>query len=262
MSYALIAGGSKGIGYAIAEALAKRGYDLILIGRQVNVLETAKKELMDKYQVQVEMLQVDLSEPDAATKIANWCTGKKLPVNFLCNVAGLGGNKDFGLLPLKDLGTMVHLNVQSYISMCLQMLPVLKEHAPSCILNVSSLAGFAPIPQKNVYAATKSAEIFFSYALRYQLKNDKISVSCLCPGPVFTTPEIIKTTIETLGAFGKALAVEPGIVGEVAVRNTLAGRMVIVPGKLAKLVSVALRVFPKRFIAMIYSSTRAGRQPW
>jgi uncharacterized protein len=256
MPYALIAGGSKGIGYAIAEALAKRAYDLILVGRDITVLETAKKELNEKYNINIEILEADLSKTETAEKIFNSCVDKKWPVNFLCNVAGLGGNKDFLKLPLEDLRYMVDINLMADISMCLKMLPILKTNAPSYILNVSSMAGFAPIPEKNVYAATKSAVIFFSYSLRQQLKNDNIIVSCLCPGPVFTKPEIVKTTIEKLGWFGKQMAVKPEIVGEIAVKNTLAGKMIIVPGKLAKLMSVLLRVLPKKLLTFIYSGVK------
>ena len=54
----------------------------------------------------------------------------------------------------------------------------------------ASMAAFAPIPVKNMYSATKSAVIFFSYALHFQLKDKDISVSCRAPGQVYTKPEI------------------------------------------------------------------------
>jgi NAD(P)-dependent dehydrogenase (short-subunit alcohol dehydrogenase family) len=73
MQYALVAGGSKGICYAIAEALAKRKYDLILIGRHPATLHSAKNKLVSQYHVQVEILIFDLSEVTAAEEIAEWC---------------------------------------------------------------------------------------------------------------------------------------------------------------------------------------------
>ncbi|GAC1421695.1 MAG: hypothetical protein NVS9B7_13450 [Flavisolibacter sp.] len=128
----------------------------------------------------------------------------------------------------------------------------LEKNAPSFILNVGSTAGFAPIPVKNLYSATKSATIFFSYALRYQLKDKKISVSCLCPGPVFTKEEIKKDTIEKLGCFGKLLEVSPQKVGEIAVHRTLRGRLIIVPGNLAWIMSILLRALPRQLLVFIY----------
>jgi short-subunit dehydrogenase len=120
------------------------------------------------------------------------------------------------------------------------------------VMNVASMAGFAPIPIKNIYSATKSAVIYFSYALRYQLKPKNISVSCLAPGPVYTKPEIVAETKKQLGKFGDMMALQPDRVGEVAVRKTIHGKMIIVPGFLANLMSQFLRIFPRRFSAALY----------
>src|SRR4051812_33221777 len=71
--YALVAGGSKGIGYAIAEALAKRKYNLVLIARHADSLNAAKKKLEAAYSIHVELLQLDLEKETSADSIANWC---------------------------------------------------------------------------------------------------------------------------------------------------------------------------------------------
>lgn len=252
MPYALIAGGSKGIGYGIAEALAKRNYNLVLIGRHATTLGDAKNNLEKKYAILVETLVYDLSLITSADEIAQWCIERKLKLKMLCNVAGLGGADDYLTLPLPRLRYMINLNIESDIALCLQLLPLLEKNVPSYILNMGSMAGFAPIPIKNLYSATKSAIISFSYALRYQLKEKNISVSCVCPGPVFTKEEIKKVTIEKLGWFGKAMEVNAKRVGEIAVRRTLNGRLIIVPGILAKGMSVILRMLPRRILVFIY----------
>lgn len=252
MQCALVAGGSKGIGFAIAEALARRRYNLILVGRDLNALDDAKMKLESAYQVHVDTIVADLALASSAKEIADWCTEKNILLTMLCNVAGLGGPIDYLSLPVDKLRNMVELNVQSVIALCQALLPLLEKNAPAYILNVSSMAGFAPIPVKNVYASTKAAIIFFSYSLRYQVKRKNISVSCLCPGPVFTKAGIEKDTADKAGWFGKKMAVNPKKVGEIAVRRTLNGRLIIVPGLLAKSMSVILRVLPRRLIALIY----------
>ena len=252
LPYALIAGGSKGIGYAIAEALAKRRYNLILVARHTDSLVAVKKELESVYRIHVEILKLDLAKDETAGIIAKWCTDRNIPLKVLCNVAGLGGVKDYLSLPADTLRYMIDLNLGSEVILCNALLPLLEKNAPSYILNVASMAGLAPIPMKNLYSATKSATVFFSYSLRYQLKNKNISVSCLCPGPVFTKPEILKDTKEKLGWIGMKMAVPPKRVGEVAIRKTLKKRMIITPGTLAKTKSVALRILPKRLTAAIY----------
>jgi short-subunit dehydrogenase len=256
--YALIAGGSKGIGYALAEAWAKRNYNLILIARHWDSLSSAKQKLESTYNIHVELLSYDLSKEESATEIAKWCIERNIPLKALCNVAGAGGARDYLNTTLDSLRYMVRLNVESCMALTLTLLPLLEKNAPSYILNVASMAGFAPIPLKNMYSATKSAVIFFSYALRYQLRDKNISVSCLAPGPVYTKPEIKVETKKQLGKFGDKIARTPQRVGEKAVRKTLKGRMIIVPGFLANLMSGILRILPRRTAAGLYN--RLGKK--
>lgn len=255
--YALVAGGSKGIGYAIAEALAKRGFNLILIARHADSLIVAKRKLETAYGIHVELLANDLSREEAADEIAKYCFDRNIPLKMLCNVAGFGGTNDYLSLSLDSLRYMVRLNVESCMALSLRLLPLLEKNAPSYILNVASMAGFAPIPIKNMYSASKSSVIFFSHALRYQLEEKNISVSCLAPGPVFTKPSIKADTKEKLGLLGMLMAVPPEKVGEVAIRKTLQRKMIIVPGFLPKVASVVVRYLPKNWITGIYN--KAGK---
>jgi uncharacterized protein len=250
--YALVAGGSKGIGYAIAVALAKRNYNLILVARHYDSLFAAKQKLESQFPIHVEILVHDLSQKETATEIAKWCIDRDIKLKMLCNVAGLGGSDDYLSLPLDTLRYMVNLNIESCMALSLTLLPLLEKNAPSYILNVASMAGYGPIPAKNLYSATKVAVIYFSYSLRYQLKEKKISVSCLTPGPVFTKPSIKKDTKEKLGWFGMKMAVPPKKVGEIAVRRTLKKRMLIIPGTLSKISSTVIRILPRRWATSIY----------
>jgi len=252
LPYAMVAGGSKGIGYAIAVALAKRNYNLILIARGYDTLVAAKGKLEALYPIHVEILSYDLAKEESAGAIAKWCIDRNIKLKVLCNVAGLGGDHDYLRLPLDSLRYMVNLNVESCMAMSLLLLPLLEKNAPSYILNVASMAGFAPIPSKNMYSATKAAVISFSYGLRNQLKKKKISVSCLAPGPVFTKPQIKRVTKERLGWFGMQMAVPPKKVGEVAVKKTLKKKMIIIPGTWTKISATIIRTLPKRWMAGIY----------
>jgi short-subunit dehydrogenase len=256
--YALVAGGSKGIGFGISEALAKRGYNLILIARNADTLRAVKSKLESRYPIRVEILAIDLSFDSSADEIAKWCTMRNIHLKVLCNVAGLGGANDYLSFPLDSLRYMVRLNVESCMALSLTLMPLLEKNAPSYILNVASMAGFAPIPIKNMYSATKSAVVFFSYSLHYQLKDKNISVSCLCPGPVFTKPEIVKDTKAKLGWFGMKMALDPGTVGEVAVKKTFKKKLIIVPGTLAKISSSVIRFLPRRWVVSLYG--KAGKK--
>lgn len=252
--FALVAGGSKGIGYAIAEALAKRNYNLVLIARTEQPLRNAKKTLEEKYNIQVEILSADLTNDSVAPQLARWAEQNNLPLKMLCNVAGMGGTNDFLKLPADSIRYMIQLNLESPVIMVQYFLPLLEKNKPAYILNVSSMAGFSPIPVKNIYSASKSGLTFFSYSLRYQLKKKGVSVSCLAPGPVYTKPEIVKDTKEKLGWFGDFMEVPPAKVGEFAVKKTLKGKMIIVPGKPARFTSNIIRALPRRWAASIYNA--------
>src|SRR5580765_3908995 len=102
MQYALVSGGSKGIGFAIATALAKRKFNLILIARNKNELETAKIKLEKEYQIHVEILPFDLLQKESVDAIGKWCTEKDLQLKMLCNVTGIGGSKDYLSTSLDD----------------------------------------------------------------------------------------------------------------------------------------------------------------
>jgi short-subunit dehydrogenase len=252
LPYAMVAGGSKGIGYAIALALAKRNYNLILIARGYDSLSAAKTKLEGLYPIHVEILSYDLAKEESARAIAEWCIARNIKLKVLCNVAGLGGEKDYLRLPLDSLRYMVNLNVESCMAMSLLLLPLLEKNAPSYILNVASMAGFAPIPSKNMYSATKAAVIYFSYVLRYQLKKKHISVSCLAPGPVFTKPSIKAVTKKKLGWYGMQMAVPPKKVGEIAVKKTFKKKLIITPGTLAKINATIIRTLPRRWMTGLY----------
>jgi short-subunit dehydrogenase len=256
--YALITGGSKGIGYAIAAALARRNYNLILIARDSDALTNAKSKLEASCPIHVEILSHDLGLEQSAGIIAQWCSDRNIKIKLLCNAGGLGGEKDFLSLPLDSLRQMIKLNLDSSMAMTRMLLPLLEKNSPSYILNVSSLAGFAPIPSKNMYSATKAALIHFSYALRFQLKKKKISVSCLAPGPVFTKQSIKEVTEKKMGWLGKQMAVPPEAVGEIAVKKTLSGKLIIIPGTLAKLSAGIIRILPKSWITNIYGMADGG----
>src|SRR5688572_4768667 len=128
LPYALVTGGSKGIGYAIAAALARRNYNLILVARDINGLSAAKSKLEALYPIHIEILSYDLSVEESAGLIAQWCIDRDIKIKMLCNAGGLGGEKDFLSLPLDSLRHMVNLNLASSMAMSLMLLPLLEKN--------------------------------------------------------------------------------------------------------------------------------------
>jgi hypothetical protein len=144
-------------------------------------------------------------------EFVHWLGESNLRVNFLVNNAGHGDYGDFETGDWEIFQSMIELNVTALTRLTHRLLPMLKSFEDSAILNVSSIAGFLPMPQLAVYAATKAYVTSFSEALRVELRDSGVSVTTLCPGPTPTefstvaqraagdrsgTPEFLRVSLE------------------------------------------------------------------
>lgn len=252
MNCALVTGGSKGIGAAIAVSLAKRQIDLMMVARNEKDLHETKERLEQEYKICVLTLSCDLSQDGAGEKLSQWIAESNKDLNIFCHVAGMGGARDFKELSPEEMRTMIRTNFEIGVELCWRLAPILKKNAPAHILLVGSMAGFAPIPQKAIYSATKSALYFFSRSLQRILKKDRVNVSCLSPGPVFTKSSIAQETVRQMGKMGKWMSLEPAKIGEYAVRQMLKGKMLIVPGRLNRFFSVLMRCLPHGLLVNLF----------
>ena len=181
-NYALITGASSGIGECFARALGARGRNLVLVARSRPKLEALAAELRVAHRVQVESLGCDLSLAGAATRLAEALRERRLEVGLLVNNAGFGARGEFWKLPLERQSEMMRLNVQALIDLTHLLLPSMLEQRGGGIINVSSTAGFQPVPYTTVYAATKAFVSSFSSGLAEELRPYGVIVVTLCPG--------------------------------------------------------------------------------
>lgn len=187
MAFALITGASGGIGLSMAHELAKRKIDLLLVARSEDKLKAAKELLEEKYRVRVEYLSTDLSKPGSAIVVTDWIHKHTFPVNILINNAGYGIWGTVENTPWAQLNNMMQLNMTTLAELCHGMLPELKKHNPSYILNVASTAAYQAVSTLTTYAASKSFVILFTRGLRKELQGSAVSVTCLSPGATSTS---------------------------------------------------------------------------
>jgi short-subunit dehydrogenase len=190
--YTLITGASMGIGKAFAFECASRNMDLLLIALPEPALEETKKQLNDRFLVDVIIYGMDLTDPLAVQTLYNYCLSHKISVNILINNAGMGAGGRFENRSPGMYLDMLKLNNQALMLMTYYFLPMLKQNPPAYILNMSSMEATLPLPYKSVYTGTKSFIYAFSLALREELASSNVKVSVLCPGPVLTNPEGLK----------------------------------------------------------------------
>jgi short-subunit dehydrogenase len=253
MPYALITGGSKGIGKAIAIELAAHGFDLLLASRSKEMLLETAAEISNLHKVKVQHLSIDLSENGAAKKIVEWCTSNNYEVNALINNAGYGIWGLFENVPLTEEQNMMQLHMNTMVELCHAFLPHLKKHKPAYILNVSSTAAFQAVPAMSVYAATKAFVITFTRGLQYELQNSGISVSCLIPGTTDTS-FMDRAKMDPLREIAKKFEMRPDIVAKAAVAGLLKGTLEIIPGFSNKASAVGTKFLPKRLAENIAAS--------
>jgi uncharacterized protein len=186
MSYALITGASKGIGKAIALELAARKIDLLLVARSEDLLKQVASGIREKYQTKADYLPLDLSAPGSARRILEWCAQKGYGVNILVNNAGYGLSGPFEKYSVEENTQMMQVNMIAPVQLCQVFLPMLKQSAPSYILNIASSAAYQAVPYLSIYAASKSFLLSYSRGLRQELASTNVSVTVISPGSTDT----------------------------------------------------------------------------
>jgi short-subunit dehydrogenase len=182
---AVITGASAGIGRELARQLARRAKLLVLVARRRDRLEQLRSELLRVNRaLQVEIREVDLSNLEQTMQLAGWLANEL--IDFLVNNAGLGDHGSFATADPIRVNEQIQVNALALTALTRAVLPRMIAQKRGAILNVSSSAGFLPLPDLAVYAATKAYVISFSEAIRAETRGLGITVTALCPGPVHT----------------------------------------------------------------------------
>lgn len=232
--FALVTGASKGIGKSIALQLARSGYHLLLVARSEIELQQLALQIQNDHNCKVFYLSTDLSVNAAPMQVYEWASMHTDKLSILINNAGYGLWGDFDELELNAQMNMLTLNINAVVSLTHLLLPLLKYRPQSYILNVSSTAAYQAVPTLALYAASKSFILSYSRALRYELKNTTVSVSCLCPGPT-DTGFANRAGLDALADLAEKFNMSPEHVAEIGVKGMFNRKAEIVPGFLNKL---------------------------
>ena len=242
--YTLVTGASNGIGRAMAEECARRGFNVLLVALPEPKLDEVTHNLKEKYPEQsFHSLGMDLMKVEAAEEIFGWCSSNSYTVDLLINNAGLGNSGPFTSLPSKFYQGQMQLNMSSLVSLTHLFLPMLLAQPKAFILNVSSMAGFYDVPYKGIYSASKKFVLSFSRSLNKELEATNVNISILCPGGVLTN-EDVKLRTQELGYLARKAALEPEVVAKYTLDKMFAKRVIIIPGGLAKVVNFMTGLMP------------------
>lgn len=182
---ALITGASTGIGAIYADRLARRGYDLVLVARNRERLDTLARRLTNETQCSVEVLPADLNNPPDLTRIEDKLRSDA-SITMLVNNAGIASAQPLANSDVTQLQSMVELNVTALLRLTAAVVPGFIARGSGAIINISSIVSVAPELLNGVYGGTKAFVLAFSQSLRHELSDRGIRVQVVLPGVTAT----------------------------------------------------------------------------
>lgn len=259
MKATLITGASSGIGEGFARRLAEEKHDLILVARSEKVLHELCDHLMLDHKITAHYIALDLTQPDADEKLFEETERHGFEVDWLINNAGFGSYGDFAKLDLEREKGMIDLNVRSLIATTHRYLPGMRAMKSGTIINVSSAAGFQPIPFMATYAATKAFVTSFSEAIAEENRPFGIRTLALCPGSTTTNFQAVANKTHEMEVKGQQSVEE---VVETALRALKSNKTRVVSGFTNDAVSRIVQFVPNFVITrMLARAMRPTYQP-
>jgi short-subunit dehydrogenase len=254
--FALITGASRGLGMAFARELVARRHNVLLVARSAGPLRAFASDLRRSNPVSVIAIEVDLSFPGAGQTLAEQLSSGGVPIDLLVNNAGFGLRGEFRGLSLPRQLEMLRLNNQAIVELTYSLLPALLERRQKGIINISSTAGFQPIPFASAYSATKAFVTTFSLALEQELRASGVTVVTVCPGRLRKN-ESARSAGRLRSEWAGVYQSHEEVVRE-ALRVLANGGGLTVPGALNKFSVFAQRLIPRKLVPrMVAKMSRA-----
>lgn len=242
---ALITGASAGIGASFARQLAAQGFTLLLVARRVDRLKALAQELIDAHGIECKVFAADLTDASAPRDIMAYAAEQGLCIDLLINNAGLSGHKKFVDTPWSELAGEIQVMITAVTELAHLVAPAMIERQWGRIINVSSLAAFAPPGESLLYSAIKTYVLILSESLDMELKPHGIHVTALCPG--FTKSEFhdVMGTRHTANKLPAIMWQQPDDVVKEALDAVMHGKPVCVPGRFNKFSVAMMRPLPE-----------------
>lgn len=256
-AHALVTGASRGLGRCFARTLAGQGHNLVLVARSADKLETVANELRSKHNIHVETISLDLSVAGAGRHLADELTTRGLTIDLLINNAGFGDQGRFLDLSLERQMQMIGLQNATIVELTHRLLPAMIEQGNGGIINISSMAGFQPMPFVSVYSATKAFLTTFSLALEAEVADCGIMVVTVCPGRLAVAEEDVISGSERKKFPGGEQS-HQGIV-DASLEKLERGGGLVIPGAVNKFAAFAERFVPRGKIARLI--TKISKPP-
>jgi short-subunit dehydrogenase len=241
--FAIVTGASTGIGYYLAKECAEHGFDLLIAADEPEIQNAAKN--LSAFGTEVTALQADLSNTEGVDELLAAAKGR--PVDFLLANAGRGLGKGFLDQNFDEARHVVDTNVTGTIYLIQKVARAMRDRAEGKILITGSIAGFMPGTYQAVYNGTKAFLDSFSFALRAELKDTGVTVTCLMPGATetdfFERADMLDTKV------GSEKKDDPADVAKQGFEAMMSGEGDVVTGWQNKLRSAIANILPAGMLA-------------
>jgi NAD(P)-dependent dehydrogenase (short-subunit alcohol dehydrogenase family) len=183
---ALVTGGSKGLGLAMARGFAEAGADVVISSRHEDELKQAAAEIRKAGGGRVEYVVADMVERRDVARLAETALSKLGRVDILVNNAGTNNPQPIDQIRDEDWDRIIELNLTSCMALTRDLVPQMKERRWGRVIYMSSIMGLASKDGRGPYSATKSALLGLARAAALDLGEFGITVNCIAPGPFMT----------------------------------------------------------------------------
>jgi len=247
---ALVTGGSSGIGYEIARELARRKYNLILVSNQDQQLTESCALITSTYQVTTWPVLMDLTLAESPIKLYEWCQNEKIEVEVLVNNAGMFFFGEVVETDLIKVQAIISLHTATPVALCTLFGKAMKKRRSGHILNISSIAADLPYPGIVLYSSTKRFLKSFSRALRTEMLDYQVNVTCVTPGAVSTNLYDLDESKRKL-ALKLGIMIHPEKLAPRIVQTMFRRKSLVIPGFLNRIFMPLLLLIPHGIIAFI-----------
>jgi short-subunit dehydrogenase len=243
---ALISGASSGLGAEFARQLAAEGHQLVLVARRLDRLEDLIAELQTKYPQRMEAISSDLSEVGAVAELMDEIASRDLSIDILINNAGYSPKETFSQQTSQVVQAQLQVMINTVTELCHAVLPYMTEKKWGRIINVSSLAAFAPPGRGTMYSAIKQYVLSFSQSMDMDVRQEGIRVTALCPGFTHTEFHDVMNVADKAKRIPEILWTDAAFVVRAGWTAVNAGQPVCTPGILNNVIAGMTKRLPER----------------
>jgi short-subunit dehydrogenase len=242
---ALVTGASSGIGREIAELFASKGCNLVITARREELLQRLKKNLEERYSINVDMITEDLSDINSAERIYNYCISNDLSVDILVNNAGYGLLNTFDKISLKEHVDFVNVLSTSVVTLTHSFLSGMLDREFGRIINISSISGLTSPANASggMYSGVKSMIIKFSEGIHKEYSHKNVFCCAVCPG--FTHTEFHENMKEFKNSIPSFMWMTSKEVAKEAYEASMQGKELYVNGFFNRFLLFVMRILPK-----------------